>query len=124
MSIRERIVTDPNGCVRLLPEGDGASIVREGGQTARRAKDAGATFSANARSDRLRTTAAHAVVTRSEAAKILGVDIEEAAKVLDVHDVGKILAYDRLHVEAIAKALREHKPTAERTITVDPELSP
>lgn len=123
MTFSDRIITDDKGCLVLLPRGaEAGPLAMRGGQAVRRAKDAAA-FSANAGPDRLNTKATHAVVTRAEAAKIFGVEIEEAAKVLDLHDVGKVLAYDRLHVEAIAKALREHKPTVERTIKVDPELS-
>jgi len=91
-----------------------------------RADANGAEFSAIGKPDRLTTKATHAVVTRAEAAKIFNVEIEQAAKILDLHDVGKILAYDRLHVEAIALALRERKTTADRTIevTLDPEPEP
>lgn len=113
-NIEDRIIEDEHGRVILLKEAPPGGIVLvrgADGRTRRMLADPEVAAAVQLSMDNATAKRkpkdkppVSAVVTRSEASTILGLSIEDTAKVIDENDVGKHLAYDRLHIEAIRDA--------------------
>lgn len=115
-NIDERIVWDGSRMVLLKePPTEGTVMVASaGGQTKRvRRTAAHVEFSGKVgpavRRELPAVDPRNAVVTRSEAAVLLGVDIEQAARLLDEFEIGRHLAFDAGQVKALAARLAEGK---------------
>lgn len=108
--IADRIVQDDDGGITLLPPGHGKKLVMvrgRNGKLVQKIAGTDATFSDTAKPEPPAVGPRNAVLTRSEAAVVLGVPIEEAARLLDKWECPRHAAYDGGFVRSLTAKLRD-----------------